>query len=504
MDGEENSFKGLVIGGYRIETILANGTKSKVFLARQRSSGLPVAVKILSAPHVFHRENVESFLKEAKIIGKVNHPGVVRLLSYGKWEKGLYIAMEYVRGRSLRDIILHEPISLRKALDIVKQIASAIEYLHKQDILHKDLKPENILVTSDNIVKLVDFGISSSDFVYFPKASAALDGTPAYMSPEQKFGKQISYNADIYSLGVIAYELILGRLSLGRVYLSLVPEEIGKIIAKALHPSPSSRYASVTELLADIETYEESQALEKDHRSYDSITEFHESLSDSLEILSPRSVSAPTSMELALSRHVTSLVPVYYESISRGNEYIFVLAQVEDETRSKMLLPLAYVKGLFRSAINRLSLKDAVREVNDLISAMHPPFPSGGVSLTALRLSATNNILTCVACGKTSLHIVSSKGKVKKVFGNEDPLGKISSEQIRETEVAWEIGDEAILHNWQEDVFSNLLTIPLCLELQDREQTSMFQVMDDMVGACAQMTWNDSDARTLISLKRTQ
>ncbi|WP_213358163.1 serine/threonine protein kinase [Chlamydiifrater phoenicopteri] len=504
MDGEAYSFKGLVIGGYRIESILADGTKSKVFFARQKSSGHPVAIKILSAPHVFHRENVESFLKEAKIVGKVDHPGIVRLLNYGKWEKGLYIAMEYVRGRSLREIILYEPVSLRRALDIVKQIASVVEYLHKRDIVHKDLKPENILITSNNTVKLIDFGISSSDLIYFSKTPTPLNGTPAYMSPEQKFGRQVSYNADIYSLGIIAYELILGRLSLGKVYLSLIPEEIGKIIAKALHPSPAARYASVAELLADIEAYEQSHALEKDRRSYDSMTEFHENLSDSLEMLSPQSVLAPTTMELALSRQKTSLVPVYYESISKGNEYIFVLAQVEDESRSKMLLPLACVKGLFRSAVSRLSLKEGVREVNDLISSMRPSFPSGGISLTALKISTANNILTCVACGRTSLHIVSSKGKVRKVFGNEDPLGKISSEQIRETEVAWEIGDEAILHNWQEDVFSNLLTIPLCLELQDREQTSMFQVMDDMMGTSARMTWNDSDARTLISLKRTQ
>ncbi|MCH9704416.1 MAG: serine/threonine protein kinase, partial [Chlamydiae bacterium] len=133
---------------------------SVLYLGIDPSTREPLAIKTLSSRFVSHPEMVERFLHEAQIIEITNHPNIVRLLGHGQWEEGVYIATEFIQGISLRQMILQQAMSLKRALEIVIQIGHAITHLHVHGIIHRDLKPENILLTSQGGVKVVDFGIS--------------------------------------------------------------------------------------------------------------------------------------------------------------------------------------------------------------------------------------------------------------------------------------------------------------------------------------------------------
>ena len=171
----------------------------------------------------------------------------------------LYIAMEFIQGISLRQYILQTPVSLKKALEIILDIAYALCHLHAHGVIHRDLKPENIIISDSGIVKVIDFGIAQilsekkDDIGDFKQRTI---GTPIYMSPEQKeYPEGVSYPTDIYSLGIIAYELILGKLSHGLIHLSLMPKGLQKIFNKMLQSKPEERYHDIVDLISDLSAY---------------------------------------------------------------------------------------------------------------------------------------------------------------------------------------------------------------------------------------------------------
>src|SRR5262245_36098130 len=202
------------IGGYKIESLLDKGGMSLLYLGVHPETHELVTIKVLSSKYVSYPEMVERFMKEAEIIELTNHPNIVKLYGHGKWEGGVYIAMEFIQGLSLRQMILQEAMSLKRSLQFILQIAHALAHLHTHGIIHRDLKPENILLTAQGGVKVIDFGISQ---VYTQKERGGdkvrVMGTPVYMSPEQREDPlHVTFASDIYSLGIISYELVLGRL----------------------------------------------------------------------------------------------------------------------------------------------------------------------------------------------------------------------------------------------------------------------------------------------------
>ncbi len=221
------------IGGYKIESLLNKGGMSLLYLGVHPETHEPITIKVLSSKYVSHPEMVERFMREAEIIELTDHPNIVKLYGHGKWEGGVYIAMEFVQGLSLRQMILQQAMSLKQALKITLQIAYALTHLHSHGIIHRDLKPENILLTAQGGVKVIDFGISQ---IYTEKESSKnrhLIGTPIYMSPEQREDPlKVSFSTDIYSLGIIMYEVVLGRLCYGEIHLSSVSRGLQKILAK--------------------------------------------------------------------------------------------------------------------------------------------------------------------------------------------------------------------------------------------------------------------------------
>ena len=242
------------IGPYKIESLLSKGTMSFLYFSHHLEENIPLVIKVLSPEFIEHKELTAHFLKEAEIIKMNSHPNIVKYYRQGKWEGGLYIAMEFIQGISLKQFIQTKAFSQKKALEIVLEIASALHHLHSYGVIHRDIKPENIIITESGDIKLIDFGVAqlegtTSKNLIFNQSP----GTPNYMSPEQKKSPEdICFASDIFSLGVIAYELISGKLSKKKIHLNELNPTIATVLQKSLHENLDERYHDISDFIKDI------------------------------------------------------------------------------------------------------------------------------------------------------------------------------------------------------------------------------------------------------------
>lgn len=261
------------IGRFHIDGIYSQGGMSTIYLATDPLTNDQIVVKVLLPRFLSDPSLAQQFVNEGRIIAMTDHPNIVKLYEYGEWENGVYIAMELVRGTSLRRILQHNPLPLKRALEVLLQVCYAIGHLHSHGVIHGDLKPENILITDQNQVKVIDFGIArvtgekTEGKESKPKRFI---GTPIYMSPEaQEDSRNSSIQSDIYSIGIIAYELVMGKITHGRVILSLAPRGMQSILQTALQPKPEDRYHDISELITAISDYIHSGSLQKDRQGID-------------------------------------------------------------------------------------------------------------------------------------------------------------------------------------------------------------------------------------------
>ncbi len=244
--------------------LLGQGGMGAVYKARQRQLDRLVALKILSPQLVQDAAFAERFVREARSLARLNHPRIISVYDFGKTEAGLfYFIMEFVDGTDLRQVMQAGKLSPPEALAIVPQICEALQYAHDEGIVHRDIKPENILLDKKGQVKIADFGLAKllgqPASVYTLTRAGQKMGTPHYMAPEQiEHPHQVDHRADIYSLGVVFYEMLTGELPLGRFPLPsqkvYVDVRLDEVVLKALEKEPQRRYQHASEVKTDVET----------------------------------------------------------------------------------------------------------------------------------------------------------------------------------------------------------------------------------------------------------
>jgi len=256
---------------YEITEKIGSGGSADVYLANDLKLRRKVAIKVLSRFYASDRSFVVRFKKEAQILAKLNDPNIVSIFDWGQFDNSYFICMEYVEGLSLAEII--EKQGIIKPITAAKysiQICNALEVAHKNNLIHRDIKPQNIIVTSDGTVKITDFGIAKSLLEDSTKTLNIL-GTSYYISPEQAQGKTLSYSTDLYSLGIVLYEMLTADVPFrgeNSIEISLkhinetpikpsilvpeIPKQIDQIVMKCLNKDPDKRYESASELKSDL------------------------------------------------------------------------------------------------------------------------------------------------------------------------------------------------------------------------------------------------------------
>ena len=233
----------LLDGKYRIDSFITAGGMGSVYRAVHVMLDKTVAVKVIKNELVTSDEVVARFQREARATSNLDHPNIVSVYDLGQTPEGtLYIAMEFIDGPSLKEVIRRNgPLTPLESIDILRQVASALSSAHRKQIVHRDLKSDNLMLATEDgrrVVKLVDFGIAKTfDESTQLTAAGYMLGTPHYMSPEQAAGKPVDHRADLYSLGVILYEMVTGEVPFGDAALTSVLVKL----ATEVPPPPSAR-----------------------------------------------------------------------------------------------------------------------------------------------------------------------------------------------------------------------------------------------------------------------
>ncbi|TDI88207.1 MAG: PEGA domain-containing protein [Caldithrix sp.] len=263
---------GKTVSHYKIVDYLGGGGMGMVYKAEDIKLKRTVALKFLPLEFTRNPEAKTRFMKEAHAAASLDHPRIGTIYEVDETDDGhMYIAMAFYEGETLKDVHARGPIPLKRVIELVLQIANGLASAHEKEITHRDIKPANIMITEDGFVKIVDFGLAKlGDSTKITKSGLAM-GTPAYMSPEQVKGTQVDHRSDIWSLGIILYELLTRRLpfrgdnEMAMLYNIVneepapasrfnpeIPSRIEKIIHHSIVKNTSERYASINEFIEDL------------------------------------------------------------------------------------------------------------------------------------------------------------------------------------------------------------------------------------------------------------
>lgn len=299
--GRTKNLKGKKLGHYKILSLLGKGGMGAVYLAEDSKLDRKIAVKLLSKEFGRDTDKLNRFIREAKAASALNHPNILTVYEIGESGGINYIATEFIDGKVLSQHNSKEKITLESVLDISIQIVSALQTAHEAGIVHRDIKPDNLMIRKDGIVKVLDFGLAKlsekqsanaldSEAATIAKSITSpgmIMGTPNYMSPEQARGKGITHQTDIFSFGIVLYEMLSGRLpfqgespmeTIGAILhkeplplnqiLPELPDEIEQIINKTLRKNTDERYQNTKDLLTDLRSVKQRLDYEEVGRSF--------------------------------------------------------------------------------------------------------------------------------------------------------------------------------------------------------------------------------------------
>jgi len=313
---------------YEVVSRLGSGGMADVYLANDKLLGRQVALKILASRYASDEQFVERFRREASSAAGLNHPNIVQIYDRGEAEGTYYIAMEYLDGRSLKEIILkYAPLSADLIVSVSTQIVEALRFAHRRDVIHRDIKPQNIIIDNDGRVKVTDFGIARAGSASTMTEAGSILGTAHYLSPEQANGKPVEAASDLYSLGVVMYEMATGRLPFDgdnpvsiamqhvhgqlvppRSIVAEIPANLEAVILRALGKSPTERYLTAQAMLDDLRRVQEGEAVAPPQAYVEQTT----------RVMTPAAITAAAAQQQTQVRHrvpQTRLPPAgpYYE-----------------------------------------------------------------------------------------------------------------------------------------------------------------------------------------------
>ncbi len=264
----EKLVNGTNLGAFRILHQIGEGGMAKVFKAYQPSMERYVALKVLPSHYASDPQFIERFNREARTIARLEHRHILPVYDFGEQEGVTFLAMRLVEGGTLKELLSKGRLTLHDTLELINQICSALDYAHRHNVVHRDIKPSNVMLDSEGAVYLTDFGIAkvleaAGDLT----ASGTAIGTPAYMAPEQAMGNKVDGRTDLYALGVVLYEMVVGKvpfhadtpmavlmahihepLPLPRDQDSKIPEAVEAVIIKAVAKDPADRYQTANEM----------------------------------------------------------------------------------------------------------------------------------------------------------------------------------------------------------------------------------------------------------------
>ena len=263
----------LFAGRYRISNKLGGGGMADVYLAEDQELGRRVAIKMLHGRYANDEQFVERFRREATHAAGLSHPNIVSIFDRGEADGSYYIVMEYVEGRTLKELIRSRgPCPVPVAIAYTRQILAGLRYAHRNGVIHRDIKPHNVIVDPEGVIKVTDFGIARAGVSQMTEEGAII-GTAQYLSPEQARGAPVDQTSDLYSAGIVLFELLTGEVPFtgdSPVEIAMkhlaevpptpselrpdVPDDLDLVVVRALAKEPADRYQSAAAMDADLET----------------------------------------------------------------------------------------------------------------------------------------------------------------------------------------------------------------------------------------------------------